>query len=106
MSVFFFSVRKCSETDTTRLERERQQLKAEYEDKIRNLQLEIEKEQETNAKAAVELENLRRHYQDELHKINQNVPVAPSAGTVVQGQQREETLKKLEPSIDRPRHFF
>ena len=47
---FFFSVRKCSESDTTRLERERQQLKAEYEDKIRNLQLEIEKEQETKFK--------------------------------------------------------
>ena len=87
-----------------RLERERQQLKAEYEDKIRNLQLEIEKEQETNAKAAVELENLRRHYQDELNKINQNVPAVSTAGTVVQGQ-REETLKKLEPSIDRLRHF-
>lgn len=52
------------------LEKERSQLQAEYDDKIRQLQKEVEKEQESNAKAAAEMENLRRSYQDELQKLN------------------------------------
>ncbi len=40
-----------AEVDTDeRLERERQALRAEYEEKIQQLHLEIEKEQQTNAK--------------------------------------------------------
>ena len=52
------------------MERERAHLKAEYEEKIRQLKIEVEREQESNAKAAAEMENLRQSYQDELQKIN------------------------------------
>ena len=52
------------------MERERAQLRTEYEEKIRNLQLAVEREQESNAKANAEMENLKRSYQDELQKIN------------------------------------
>lgn len=45
-------------------------LRSQYEEKIQQLQRDIEKEQETNAKAASEMENLRRSYQDELQRIN------------------------------------
>lgn len=52
------------------LERERSVLRSEYEEKIEQLQKDVEREQETNAKAAAEMDNLRRAYQDELEKIN------------------------------------
>ena len=52
------------------LERERAILRTEYEEKIHQLQRDIEKEQETNAKSAAEMENLRRAYEDELQRIN------------------------------------
>lgn len=52
------------------LERERSILRSEYEEKLQQMQKDIEKEQETNAKVAAEMENLRRAYQDELQKIN------------------------------------
>lgn len=52
------------------MEKERIQLRVEYEEKIRQLELAVEREQESNAKAAAEMENLRQSYQDELQKIN------------------------------------
>lgn len=52
------------------LEKERTQLRTEYEEKIRQLQEAVEREQESNAKAAFEMENIRRSYQEELQKIN------------------------------------
>ena len=57
------------------IEQEKMQLKAEYEDKIRQLQREVEKEQETNAKATAEMENLRRAYEVDLQKINNSKKV-------------------------------
>lgn len=55
-----------------RLEKERFRLRSEYEDKIQALQKDIEREQETNAKATSQLENLRRSYQDELSRMKLN----------------------------------
>ncbi len=52
------------------LEREKLLLKTEYEEKILQLQRAVEKEQESNAKATTEIENLRRAYEDDLQKIN------------------------------------
>ncbi|EFX81471.1 hypothetical protein DAPPUDRAFT_211352, partial [Daphnia pulex] len=60
-------VRVKSESE---IEQEKMQLQKEYEEKIRQLQREVEKEQETNAKATVEMENLRRAYEVDLQKIN------------------------------------
>lgn len=54
------------------LEREKMLLQTQYEEKLEQLRKEIEKEQESNAKATTEMENLRRAYQDDLQKINNN----------------------------------
>ena len=83
------------------MESERIQLRAEYEEKIGRLQLEIAKEQETNDKAAAELENLRRSYQNELNKINKPaapLSVAAAAASALAGAENgrnDEILKKL-----------
>jgi kinesin family protein 3/17 len=58
------------------IEQEKMQLQKEYEEKIRQLQREVEKEQATNAKATVEMENLRRAYEVDLQKINNSKKVA------------------------------
>ena len=55
--------------DLEELEREKKNLQREYENKIRQLHKDIEQEQETSAKAATEMENLRQFYQDEMQKI-------------------------------------
>ena len=57
------------------IEQEKIQLKKEYEEKICQLQREVEKEQETNAKATVDMENLRRAYEVDLQKINNSKKV-------------------------------
>jgi hypothetical protein len=66
-------VRVKSESE---IEQEKMQLQKEYEEKIRQLQREVEKEQATNAKATVEMENLRRAYEVDLQKINNSKKVA------------------------------
>ncbi|XP_046439186.1 osmotic avoidance abnormal protein 3-like isoform X2 [Daphnia pulex] len=79
-------VRVKSESE---IEQEKMQLQKEYEEKIRQLQREVEKEQETNAKATVEMENLRRAYEVDLQKINN------SKKKVELDEEAQETLKRL-----------
>ena len=52
------------------IEREKLMLQLQYEEKLQQLRKEIEREQESNAKATTEMENLRRAYQNELQNIN------------------------------------
>jgi len=59
---------------------EKKQLEEEYQGKIDQLQRDIEKEQESNAKAAAEMENLRQFYQDELQKMNSSSDVQVGGG--------------------------
>ncbi|XP_059351107.1 osmotic avoidance abnormal protein 3-like isoform X1 [Daphnia carinata] len=71
------------------LEQEKVLLQIEYEEKIRQLQREVEKEQETNAKAASEMENVRRAYEADLQKINN------SKKKIELDEEAQETLKRL-----------
>ena len=77
------------------VDEEKKQLQKDYEDKISELQRDIEREQETNAIAATEMENLRQFYQDELLKIKSS-NTNSSGASVVDGQEdTQEILKKL-----------
>lgn len=77
------------------VELEKQQLEKDYEEKISQLQRDIEKEQDTNAKAAAEMENLRQFYQDELQKINSSGDGSSNAKVVNDQEDTQDILQKL-----------
>lgn len=77
------------------MELEKQQLEKDYEEKISQLQRDIEKEQDTNAKAAAEMENLRQFYQDELQKINSSGDGSSNAKVVNDQEDTQDILQKL-----------
>ena len=77
------------------MDEEKNQLQKDYEDKISQLQRDIEKEQESNAKAAAEMENLRQFYQDELLKIDSSSASSDREKVVDDQGDTQEILKKL-----------